>query len=337
MRYAEIETALNCSGLAGEMERVETLATAVVSDGVEPLVTPALRVLRGGGKRLRSALVLAAADAAGGDMRAIESHRAATAVELVHLGSLVHDDILDEATTRRGTPTINSCEGPERALLVGDYILAKAGRIAASVSQEVALDIALVIEDLARGQVLEEESIGDVKRSLDDAYASIDGKTASLFATACLVGARCATEDADVLGAYARFGNDFGRAFQLIDDLADLLGDPTRTGKMLGTDVAGGVYTVPLILALKYDFDGSFARDLVAARSDVGALERVIESFADSEAVGRTLAQARSLCASATAHLSGSASSLVSLPEWYLGWAVASQLVNVKARRDITA
>jgi geranylgeranyl pyrophosphate synthase len=226
----------------------ERITTALGHDGA--LLGPAAtRVAASGGKRLRPLLtIVAAATGEVFDDRVID---AAAAVELVQVGSLVHDDILDDAATRRGRPTINAVEGVNHAVLAGDYILARAAALAARVSQEAAGLIAGALGDLCEGQVLEMRDVYDPARSVDAHLASVRGKTAALFECACRLGALCANLGAENTHALARYGDAFGMGFQVLDDILDLIGDEDRLGKPTGNDIASGVYTLPVLAALR--------------------------------------------------------------------------------------
>jgi geranylgeranyl pyrophosphate synthase len=228
------------------------------------LLGPAsVRVASSGGKRLRPLFTIVAA-ATGGvfDDRVVD---AAAAVELVQVGSLVHDDILDEAATRRGRPTINAVEGVNHAVLAGDYILARAAELAAGVSREAAQLIAVSLGDLCEGQVLEMRDAFNPDRSLDAHLASVRGKTAALFECACRLGAHCAGLTDENTHALARFGDAFGMSFQVLDDVLDLIGDEDRLGKPTGNDIASGVYTLPVLAALRGPTGGELRRALAGA------------------------------------------------------------------------
>jgi heptaprenyl diphosphate synthase len=215
----------------------------------DSLLGPAsVRVAASGGKRLRPLLTIVTAATRGvSDERVID---AAAAVELVQVGSLVHDDILDDAATRRGRPTINAVEGVNHAVLAGDYILARAAELAAGVSQQAAQLIAVALGDLCEGQVLEMRDVFDPGRSVESHLASVRGKTAALFECACRLGAHCAGLSDDESRALGRYGHAFGMGFQVLDDVLDLIGDEDRLGKPTGNDIASGVYTLPVLAAL---------------------------------------------------------------------------------------
>ena len=165
--------------------------------------------------------------------------------------------------TRRGRPTINAVEGVNHAVLAGDYILAQAAELAARVSQEAASLIAGALGDLCEGQVLEIRDTFDPARTVEAHLASVHGKTAALFECACLLGAQCAGLGEENRHALARFGDAFGMGFQVLDDVLDLIGDEGRLGKPTGNDIASGVYTLPVLSALRGPVGDDLRRALV--------------------------------------------------------------------------
>jgi len=260
------------------------LVDALDGDGAL-LGRDSVRVAGTGGKRLRPLLTVVSA-ALGGtfDERVVA---AAAAVELVQVGSLVHDDIIDGAATRRGRPTINAAAGLETALLAGDFILARAAALAAEVSAEAAGVLAGALGDLCEGQVLEMRDAHDPGRSVDAYLASVRGKTAALFSCACHLGALCGgLSDRNTL-ALSRYGAAFGMGFQVLDDVLDVIGDAERMGKPTGTDIAGGVYTLPVLGALAGP-DGDELRRLLEGPDTspgAGALELVRRSGSVADAL----------------------------------------------------
>ena len=241
---------LHLPHLEDDLGRVEAeLLTSVSSE--DPFLTEvASHLIKAGGKRLRPALALAAAATQGGlDEGRHEVVRGACAVELVHLGSLYHDDVIDEAATRRGVPTVNAKWDNLVAIVCGDYLLARASEIAASLGTEIAGLLAATIARLCEGEVLEIQTAFDVTRSDTSYLAAISGKTASLLACSCRVGAICADLPRDVVDALTAYGHAFGMVFQIVDDINDLILTEEELGKPAG-DVVGGVYNLPLLRAL---------------------------------------------------------------------------------------
>ena len=176
--------------LPQRLAAVDDRITDALGTGGALLGPASVRVASSGGKRLRPLFTIVCA--ATGDTFDDRVVDAAAAVELVQVGSLVHDDILDDAATRRGRPTINAVEGVNHAVLAGDYILARAAELAARVSREAAALIAVALGDLCEGQVLEMRDAYDPGRTVDAHLASVRGKTAALFECACRLGAHCA-------------------------------------------------------------------------------------------------------------------------------------------------
>lgn len=253
MKAADFADLLGIPDLDSSLDEV---ADALVGSllGTGELVVPAQRMLQAGGKRLRPLLTIASAVASESSVTVAplddRVRRGAAAVELVHVGSLVHDDIMDEALARRGVPTVNSVEGSNQALLVGDFLLARAGVEAAYVSADVAMSLAVTISDLCDGQSLEGLHQGRVNRTVDAAVESIRGKTGALMRAACDIGA-LAVGRIDLAPAFGEFGMNFGISFQLVDDLLDLLSTEELMGKPVNNDVRAGVYTVPMLIAVK--------------------------------------------------------------------------------------
>ncbi|MGZ8765005.1 MAG: polyprenyl synthetase family protein [Acidimicrobiia bacterium] len=242
--------------LTHDLGRVENaLSVAVNSD--DPLLRDvASHLVEAGGKRLRPRLTLSTAYAAapgGGNAPASpEAVTGATAVELVHLGSLYHDDVIDEAETRRGVPSVNARWSNIVAILAGDYLLAAASERAASLGADVAMLLANTIGDLCRGQVLELQHLFDAGRSEAAYLAAISGKTASLFATSCRIGGMVSDVSPATLTALTDFGQHLGMCFQIVDDVLDLTGTEEQLGKPAGNDLLEGVYTLPVIYALEH-------------------------------------------------------------------------------------
>ncbi len=264
----------------------ERLATVARSHGAL-LARHAGTTIAAGGKRLRPLLVFIAA---GEDRRAHRAAvRAATAVELVHSATLVHDDVLDAAPLRRGRPTVVAEGGRALATATGDLLFSRAfAELAAGGEAEDVRILSAASSALARGELMQREDAGDVGLPLERYLERCELKTARLFEAAAELGARQAGGPAEALGA---FGRRIGLAFQLLDDVLDVSGPAERTGKARGTDLIGGTVTLPLILARERD-PGLAAVDLRAVR-DAAAAEvlcaRIEASGALEEARERAL------------------------------------------------
>ena len=222
----------------------------------DPFLTEmASHLIPAGGKRLRPAFLIAAAlcqraDGAEPDVVSEEMICGGVAVELVHLGSLYHDDVMDDADTRRGIEAVNRRWGNLNAILAGDFLLAKASELAASLGTDVAILLAATIGKLCEGQVRELQLIYSLDRTEPQYLAAISGKTAELYATACRIGAMVAGADAEQLQRMNDFGHNYGMAFQIVDDVLDLASTSDDLGKPVGNDLREGIYTLPVIRIL---------------------------------------------------------------------------------------
>jgi heptaprenyl diphosphate synthase len=250
-----------------ELARVEAELLRSVASRDPFLTEVASHLIKAGGKRLRPALTVASAVAGGGagasEGKASEAViRGACAIELVHLGSLYHDDVIDEAATRRGVATVNAKWDNLVAIVSGDYLLARASEIAASLGTEVAGLLAATIARLCEGEVLEIQAAFDVDRPESSYLAAIDGKTASLLSSACRIGGICASLPRPVIDALTAYGHAFGMVFQIVDDINDLVLSEEELGKPAG-DLRGGVYNLPVLLALAVPEAGDELRALL--------------------------------------------------------------------------
>ena len=237
--------------LAGDLARVETALRSSVQTADPFLTDVATHLIGAGGKRIRPALALCAGYAAGQEPASDDVVTGAVAVELVHLGSLYHDDVIDEASTRRGVESVNHRWSNIVAILAGDFLLARASSLAASLGVEVAGILASTIAELCQGQVLELQRLYDVNRDEDAYFGSIAGKTASLMATACRIGAIVGGLERPAVEALTAYGTHAGIIFQIVDDVLDLTATDEELGKPSGLDLAEGIYTLPVIYALR--------------------------------------------------------------------------------------
>ena len=208
-------------------------------------------LLAAGGKRLRPRLVMLSYLAAGGEPFPRPVVDVAAAIELLHMASLVHDDILDDADLRRGKPTVHRQLGVPRALLVGDFVFARAVTRLNDLPSDVRDAVMHAGVDLAEGEALELELTRKGASTLEQYFRVIAKKTASLLETSAYAGARLAGAGDHVAGRMADFGFYAGLAFQLVDDLLDVEGITEITGKPAGLDLAHGVPNAALLVALE--------------------------------------------------------------------------------------
>ncbi|HYJ70281.1 MAG TPA: polyprenyl synthetase family protein [Nocardioidaceae bacterium] len=240
---AELEARLRL-----RLDEVEdALAGAVDADW--PFVTEAARhLLEAGGKRFRPLLVLLAAEF--GDRDAAGVLPAAQVVELTHVATLYHDDVMDEALLRRGAPSANARWDNNVAILVGDYLFAQASIIVATLGPE-AVDIqARTFGRLVQGQIRETLGPADGEERLAHYLSVVADKTGSLIATSVRFGAKCSGAPAEIDAALTDYGERIGSCFQLSDDIIDVVSEAGDLGKTPGTDLREGVPTLPALLAL---------------------------------------------------------------------------------------
>jgi heptaprenyl diphosphate synthase len=240
--------------LAGDLARVEDELLAAVRTDDALLTEMASHLIQAGGKRQRPLFALAAGACAStftGPPLAREVLLGGVSVELVHLGSLYHDDVIDEAVTRRTVESVNARWGNLRAILAGDFLLARASEIAAGLGTEVAGLLAATIAKLCEGEVRELEAAYRTERTEASYLASIEGKTASLFSAAARIGGIVADLPRPQIDALTEFGRCYGMAFQIVDDILDLTATAEELGKPAAHDLVEGVYTLPVLQALE--------------------------------------------------------------------------------------
>jgi octaprenyl-diphosphate synthase len=198
------------------------------------------------GKMLRPAMLLLSAKSTG--CVATDRHTLAAVVEMVHMATLVHDDVLDEADQRRKRPTIRAVAGNVAAVLLGDFLISHAFHLCASLdSQHASRRIGSTTNTVCEGELLQNHHRGNLALTEREYFRIIESKTGALTSVACELGAWCAGADVHVVEALARFGLAAGSAFQIVDDVLDMLGDPKEVGKSLDRDFNLGKLTLPTI------------------------------------------------------------------------------------------
>jgi heptaprenyl diphosphate synthase len=286
---------LGLPAIEEELLRLEPLLTECVITGDGFLDEVTTHLIAAGGKRLRPALSLASATA-GTAPASRESLLGGVAVELVHLASLYHDDVMDEATMRRNVESVNSRFGNLVAIVAGDFLLARSAEIAAGLGTEIAGLLAATLGELCQGQVAEVRAAFQVTRTAQDYTTAISGKTASLMATSCRIGALTGQRPRDEVEALTAFGNYFGMIFQVRDDILDIIGSEDELGKPPGQDLAEGIYTLPVLFALADPDAGPELRPLLGAplghpeRDKARSIVAASTGIAASVAVGRRYA-----------------------------------------------
>ncbi len=234
------------------MAQCEEVLAQVAGGHAGQVSGPAADTLSAGGKRVRPLLLFCASSRDDDDRAALVS--AAAAVELVHMATLVHDDLIDGATTRRGRPTVARAHGSGAAIQVGDFLFARAfaelTRVGSPDAVQALADSAL---DLALGEMDQQRAAHDLGLAVDSYMARCRRKTGALFSVACRLGAVLSGASDEARGRLAAYGEHVGVAFQIFDDILDIAGSPAETGKRRGTDILSGTVTLPVILAIRDD------------------------------------------------------------------------------------
>lgn len=293
--------------IEAQLPRVETeLRASVHTD--DPLLTEmASHLITAGGKRQRPLVGLAAGACAatyqGGDLPDTVV-QGGVSVELVHLGSLYHDDVIDEAEIRRQADSVNARWGNLRAILAGDFLLARASEIAASLSTEVAGLLAATIAHLCEGEVSELRTAFSPTRTEEEYFASIGGKTASLFRAAARIGALTSGQPADAVDALGEFGWCYGIAFQIVDDILDLTATEAELGKPVAHDLVEGVYSLPVLRTLAGP-GGAELAPLLGGEIEGAELEKARSIVLDHGGIAEAATEARAWTDRADTALAG--------------------------------
>jgi octaprenyl-diphosphate synthase len=289
--------------IAEDLGQVDEVIRKRLDSEVALIRTIAHYIVAAGGKRLRPALVLLAARAFGEAGHA--RHELAAVIEFIHTATLLHDDVVDESTLRRGRKTANAEFGNAASVLVGDFLYSRAFQM---IVEAGSLQVMKVLADatnvIAEGEVLQLMNVHDADTNEEKYLRVIRYKTAKLFEAATQVGAIIGGASAEAQAALAEYGMHLGTAFQLIDDVLDYSGDLTETGKNLGDDLAEGKPTLPLIYAMR----SGDAKERAVIRHAIehggkADLERVVAAILRTGALDYAREQARSEADTAIARL----------------------------------
>ena len=277
--------------LAPIQQDLDAVTDRLLSQLADPLARRVAYLITAGGKRLRPALVLLAGRCGRSPNREALIDTA-TAVELIHTATLIHDDIIDQSQLRRRQPSFHHRWGTERAVLTGDYLYATAFTLLTRLRTPVVMRVmAEVCQQLSRGELLEVEAR---YRLLTEAeyLEVIRQKTASLIGGCCQCGAYLGGSSPEAIGRLAEFGVHYGLAFQIIDDCLDLMGDPRQLGKSIHTDLDKGAVSLPVIY-LAQTLSARRRRELFARAKDSAFLAQIAAQARSSGAIARAQDQAR--------------------------------------------
>jgi octaprenyl-diphosphate synthase len=292
------------SPIASELGQVEAEFERQARSNVQVIAYLADYLRASGGKRVRPALTILSHYAVGGDGSRYNSIRMATVMEFLHTATLVHDDIIDRADTRRNRPTVNALYGNETAVLMGDWLYMSAFETSLAERSLPILDILTrVTRKMTEGELLQLTTLGRSDISEQQYLDIIERKTAFLFSACCEVGAILGGASESEQKALADYGMNLGMAFQLTDDLLDFTSTDDALGKGAGVDLLGGKVTLPLIYLIASEdtasemvqtvmteasYDGIPRRELLEAVERVGAIDRARARGDEYAAIART-------------------------------------------------
>jgi geranylgeranyl pyrophosphate synthase len=287
-----MKTAPLYGSVQDDLQLVESVFDEIKQVDYGPLGEMLKMVLGGGGKLMRPGLALLSGRFGQYDLGRLVP--LAASVELLHTATLVHDDVIDNANTRRGRPTVNSAFQNSTTVMLGDFLFAHAAdQVVRTDELRVVKLFSQTLMIMAKGEIRQDMAAYDSRQTIRDYLARIGGKTASLFSTACEGGAIVAGEPEPYVEALRDYGYNFGMAFQVVDDILDYAGDPEAMGKPVGSDLMQGTLTLPSFLLMErmpganpvsryFDKPGDAALiDAVAAIKDSGSLDESFEMARD--------------------------------------------------------
>ncbi len=262
-----------------DLLRVEEQLVTLLEKRGGVLKGPAEMMFRGGGKRLRPALVLLSSRLFGPQPESAIS--IAAAVEMVHGASLIHDDVIDDTDLRRGQPTMKALSGNRIAVLLGDLLLCQALLAVAELDRVVLVQVvSQAVADMTAGQILELRQQGNVETQVQDYLRMIEGKTAALMEAGCRLGALLTDATPAQVEACGQFGLNLGMAFQISDDVLDIWGNPDKLGKPTGSDLRERKYTLPFLHAYQQSLkpQRNLVRQLLTqATLEPGAMQALVQ------------------------------------------------------------
>ncbi|AHF07196.1 polyprenyl synthetase family protein [Desulfitobacterium metallireducens] len=259
-------------------------------------------LLSSGGKRLRPLLTLHSGMCFGPLNTA--TLQAAVAAELIHMASLIHDDVIDHSDLRRGQPTINSQQGNLNAVLTGDYLFAEAFQILSSHQLMDSMHYLVeAIQSMCTGEVEQAKHQFNFSLTINDYFERIAQKTGILLASSCRSGAATAGASQGDIERLGTYGMYLGYAYQIIDDLLDYTGNPEQTGKPVGADLINGNLTLPMIYLLNNPLYGPWARELLQDKITSQSLRKIIQALISSDAMDEAFSTAQTCITSALSYL----------------------------------
>lgn len=305
---ARVKTLDLFSAIADDLRLVESAIEEALATSDEMLGEVSTHLLRAGGKRIRPALVLLTSKFPGAQLERVIP--VAVAVELIHMATLVHDDVVDKATVRRGLPTVNAKWSNQVSVLIGDYLFAKAfAMLAATGNTRVVGIMADVVFEMSRGELAQIASYFQVDQTEAEYYTRIAQKTGYLLAECCRLGGIVAGAEEKQVQALYNYGMGVGLSFQIADDLLDFHGSAAKVGKPVAGDLKTGILTLPVIHALQHSDRAGELRAIIETRNVTDEHIAVVKEIL--EAAG-SFAYARE---KADFHLASAVAELEHIPE----------------------
>ena len=287
MNSSEIKKIIPYEDIWVNLSNLENRLIEVSSSQNKYLEEISQYLIKAGGKRFRPLIALLAGKF-GDPLKTAKVIDAGVAVELIHIGSLYHDDVIDNATTRRGVQSSNSKWNSTLSILAGDYLLARSSELAAEqLGLESVKLLASTYAELVEGQTKEIEISYDLNHSIDDYMKVIEGKTASLIRTSAKLGTIASNADEEVVEALSNWGWNCGIIFQISDDLLDLTSTSEVLGKPAGNDLLEGTYTLPVLIALNQNKE-KFSEILQGISEGKIEVTEVLKEFKDPQIISET-------------------------------------------------
>lgn len=286
----ETSTAELLAPIQDGLVAVEARLREAAEDQHEALTAATARLLSSGGKRIRPAMSLLTAGVFEADLGPAVS--LAAAIEMLHTATLVHDDLIDASLLRRGVPTLNADWSPDLAVLMGDYLFARAAGLVAQTNDLRVINLfANTLRVIVNGEVKQKFSQGSV--DLDDYYERIYAKTAAMFVLSTRAAALLGRANETSLEAVSAFGRQVGMAFQIVDDVLDFVGRPDHVGKPVGNDLRQGLFTLPAIYYVQaHPHDPDMNALLNGSAGDGDVVMRVVAAVCTSGAITAALREA---------------------------------------------
>jgi heptaprenyl diphosphate synthase len=258
-----------------ELQQIEAMLSDAVQSRNQALTNSSKQLLEAGGKRIRPLFALMCGTLGDGNRTKIYS--LAAAMELVHMATLVHDDVIDDANVRRGRPTVRVQYGNRPAMYAGDFLFARAIQMLSTISiPEVHIRLAGAIAKMCEGEIDQIQDFYNTRQSFRRYFRRVQRKTALLIEMSCLLGALVGGAEEHLVRSVGRFGRFTGMAFQIIDDILDVVGDESVVGKRVGGDLRQGNLTLPVLYALHCTPVSEEIRSLIREDMSDASVERCL-------------------------------------------------------------